>query len=193
MLHSLPNTTAAQGRRIRRSRSSRSTRKNATRARSDDYLVLVGICTHLGCLPKPRFEPGQAELGADWPGGFFCPCHGSRFDLAGRVFQGSPASLNLRIPPYSFEGDSKLVIGVDASQQGSRVMAGCNDALPVRTGFMGWLNKRLPVDEFIERPAHRLLRAEELQLLVLLRRAVAGGAGAAARHRHLPHHVLQGG
>jgi ubiquinol-cytochrome c reductase iron-sulfur subunit len=89
--------------------------KNESRALKADYLVLIGICTHLGCLPKSRFEAGIPELGADWPGGFFCPCHGSRFDLAGRVFDGSPASVNLRIPPYSFEGDSKLVIGQDAA------------------------------------------------------------------------------
>ena len=87
--------------------------KNATRARMPDYLVLIGICTHLGCLPKPRFEKAIPELGADWPGGFFCPCHGSRFDLAGRVFDGSPASVNLRIPPYSIH-DSTLVVGVDS-------------------------------------------------------------------------------
>ena len=93
--------------------------KNEQRAAKPEYLVLIGICTHLGCLPKSRFSPGQAELGADWPGGFFCPCHGSRFDLAGRVFEGSPASLNLRIPPYSFEGDTRLVIGVDAEKKGA--------------------------------------------------------------------------
>ena len=86
--------------------------KNAQRAVRSDVLVLIGTCTHLGCLPKQRFTPGQAELGADWPGGFFCPCHGSRFDLAGRVFKGSPASLNLKVPPYSFEGDT-LIVGVD--------------------------------------------------------------------------------
>ena len=86
--------------------------KNAQRAVRSDLLVLIGTCTHLGCLPKQRFTPGQAELGADWPGGFFCPCHGSRFDLAGRVFKGSPASLNLKVPPYSFEGDT-LIVGVD--------------------------------------------------------------------------------
>ena len=86
---------------------------NEVRARRPELLVVVGNCTHLGCLPKARFEAGMPELGADWPGGFFCPCHGSRFDMAGRVFQGSPASVNLRIPPYAFEGDSKLVIGVD--------------------------------------------------------------------------------
>ncbi len=90
---------------------------NELRARRPEFLVVVGNCTHLGCLPKPRFEAGLPELGADWPGGFFCPCHGSRFDMAGRVFKGSPASVNLRIPPYAFEGDSKLVIGVDEAGQ----------------------------------------------------------------------------
>lgn len=89
--------------------------KNEMRSRRADLLVLIGTCTHLGCLPKQRFEPGDAQLGADWPGGFFCPCHGSRFDLAGRVFAGSPASVNLRIPPYSIDGN-KLVIGQDGGE-----------------------------------------------------------------------------
>ena len=92
--------------------------KNPIRALKPDYLVLIGICTHLGCLPKPRFEKAIPELGADWPGGFFCPCHGSRFDLAGRVFDGSPASVNLRIPPYSIH-ESTLVVGVDSSAKGA--------------------------------------------------------------------------
>jgi ubiquinol-cytochrome c reductase iron-sulfur subunit len=86
---------------------------NTLRSRNPEYLVLIGTCTHLGCLPKARFDAGSAELGADWPGGFACPCHGSRFDLAGRVFEGSPASVNLRVPPYAFVGQHKLVIGVD--------------------------------------------------------------------------------
>jgi ubiquinol-cytochrome c reductase iron-sulfur subunit len=89
--------------------------KNVDRARKPEFLVLIGICTHLGCLPKARFEPGLPELGADWPGGFFCPCHGSRFDLSGRVFDGSPASVNLRVPPYTFEGEQTLVIGIDSA------------------------------------------------------------------------------
>ncbi|MEO6366816.1 MAG: ubiquinol-cytochrome c reductase iron-sulfur subunit [Steroidobacteraceae bacterium] len=89
--------------------------KNATRAVREDFLVVEGTCTHLGCLPKPRFEKGMAELGADWPGGFFCPCHGSRFDLAGRVFEGSPAGQNLRVPIYSYPSDGTLIIGVDAN------------------------------------------------------------------------------
>jgi ubiquinol-cytochrome c reductase iron-sulfur subunit len=89
--------------------------KNSLRARRPDLFVTIGICTHLGCLPKARFQPGLPELGADWPGGFFCPCHGSRFDLAGRVFDGSPASVNLVIPSYDFAGASELVIGRDSS------------------------------------------------------------------------------
>jgi ubiquinol-cytochrome c reductase iron-sulfur subunit len=91
--------------------------KNAVRARNPDVLVLIGNCTHLGCLPKSRFGSGadDATLGADWPGGFFCPCHGSKFDMAGRVFNGSPASVNLKIPPYAFKGDTTLVIGLDAA------------------------------------------------------------------------------
>lgn len=93
--------------------------RNATRAVRPEILVLEGTCTHLGCLPKARFEPGQADLGADWPGGFFCPCHGSKFDLAGRVYEGSPASQNLRIPVYSFRDDGWLVIGVDPSETGA--------------------------------------------------------------------------
>lgn len=90
--------------------------KNPQRSLRPDVLVLIGVCTHLGCLPKTRFTPGDATVMPNWPGGFFCPCHGSKFDLAGRVFEGSPASVNLRIPPYSFEGDNKLVIGVDAEK-----------------------------------------------------------------------------
>lgn len=86
----------------------------ATRAIKDELLVLVGLCTHLGCAPKYRPEVGAADLGGEsWKGGFFCPCHGSKFDLAGRVFKGVPASANLAVPPYSFESDSVIVIGID--------------------------------------------------------------------------------
>lgn len=87
---------------------------NLMRSRREDFLVVVGTCTHLGCLPKARFESGStAELGADWPGGFFCPCHGSKFDMAGRVFDGSPASVNLIVPPYAFANQDTLVVGLD--------------------------------------------------------------------------------
>ena len=86
---------------------------NERRSRREDIAVLIATCTHLGCLPKQHFEPGDVVLGADWPGGFLCPCHGSRFDMAGRVFNGSPASTNLRIPPYSFPTENTLIIGQD--------------------------------------------------------------------------------
>jgi ubiquinol-cytochrome c reductase iron-sulfur subunit len=85
--------------------------KNTLRSRSAELLVLVGVCTHLGCLPKQKFDAG--EIYPSWPGGFFCPCHGSRFDLAGRVFDGSPASINLRVPPYSYPNPRTLLVGAD--------------------------------------------------------------------------------
>jgi len=84
------------------------------RALNPEYLVIVGLCTHLGCAPKHRPEIGAADLGADWLGGFFCPCHGSRFDLSGRVFKGVPAPSNLEVPPYRFDSDAVIVIGEDA-------------------------------------------------------------------------------
>jgi len=90
--------------------------ENPLRSRTAEFLVLIGTCTHLGCLPKQRFAAG--EIYPSWPGGFFCPCHGSRFDLAGRVFEGSPASLNLKVPPYSYPKPATLVIGVDEKEKG---------------------------------------------------------------------------
>ena len=87
--------------------------KNATRSIKPEYLVAVGICTHLGCSPTYRKEVGAADMGADWPGGFFCPCHGSRFDLAARVFKNVPAPINLVIPPHQYLGADRLLIGVD--------------------------------------------------------------------------------
>jgi ubiquinol-cytochrome c reductase iron-sulfur subunit len=93
--------------------------KNEYRARLPEVLVLIGTCTHLGCLPKQRFEAHSPEMGAYWPGGFFCPCHGSRFDLAGRVFNGSPASVNLKVPPYEYPSPLKLVVGLDETHKGA--------------------------------------------------------------------------
>lgn len=94
--------------------------RNDARSIKPEFLVVYATCTHLGCLPKEYFKPGDALLGTDWPGGFFCPCHGSKFDMAGRVFAGSPASINLGIPPHAFESETKLVIGVDpAAAQGA--------------------------------------------------------------------------
>jgi ubiquinol-cytochrome c reductase iron-sulfur subunit len=86
--------------------------KNATRSIRPDLTVMVGICTHLGCSPSPKLQAG-GEMGSDWPGGFFCPCHGSKFDLAGRVFKGSPAPINLEVPPHYYISDGRLLIGED--------------------------------------------------------------------------------
>lgn len=85
--------------------------KNKYRSLKPEMLVLVGICTHLGCSPSYRPNPGDADLGADWEGGFFCPCHGSRFDLSGRVFKNVPAPANLVVPPYYFSSDTRIVVG----------------------------------------------------------------------------------
>lgn len=91
--------------------------KNAVRSIKPQYLVAVGICTHLGCSPTYRKEIAPADLGADWPGGFFCPCHGSRFDLAARVFKGSPAPTNMVIPPHHYLSDVRLLIGEDTKAE----------------------------------------------------------------------------
>jgi ubiquinol-cytochrome c reductase iron-sulfur subunit len=87
--------------------------QNEYRSVKPAFLVLEGVCTHLGCAPLPRFEVAPADLGPNWPGGFYCPCHGSRFDLAGRVFAGVPAPTNLTVPPYRYVNDSTLLIGSD--------------------------------------------------------------------------------
>jgi ubiquinol-cytochrome c reductase iron-sulfur subunit len=88
--------------------------RNEHRSIKPDVFVAVGICTHLGCSPTTKFETGaQPSLPADWPGGFLCPCHGSTFDLAGRVFKNKPAPDNLQVPRYMFAGDTKLIIGKD--------------------------------------------------------------------------------
>lgn len=86
---------------------------NAYRSRKPELLVAIGICTHLGCSPSKAFDAGDAALGADWPGGFLCPCHGSTFDFAGRVFKNKPAPTNLEIPPHRYLSDSRLIIGSD--------------------------------------------------------------------------------
>jgi ubiquinol-cytochrome c reductase iron-sulfur subunit len=87
--------------------------KNATRSIKPEFAVLVGICTHLGCSPTFRPEVAPADLGPDWKGGFFCPCHGSNFDLAGRVYKGVPAPTNLVVPPHQYLSDDVILIGVD--------------------------------------------------------------------------------
>lgn len=87
--------------------------KNGARAIKPDVAVLIANCTHLGCIPTFRPEHPAPDIAANWEGGFFCPCHGSKFDLAGRVFKGSPAPANLSVPPYRFASDAQLVVGED--------------------------------------------------------------------------------
>jgi ubiquinol-cytochrome c reductase iron-sulfur subunit len=87
--------------------------KNEFRSIKPECLVLVGICTHLGCSPVEKFQPQAEAFASDWNGGFYCPCHGSLFDLAGRVYKNKPAPDNLVVPPYRFVTDGKLVIGED--------------------------------------------------------------------------------
>lgn len=88
--------------------------KNEYRSINKDYLILVGICTHLGCSPTYRPEVAPADLGQSFRGGFFCPCHGSTYDMAGRVYKGVPAPLNLEVPPYKYVTDSVVIIGESA-------------------------------------------------------------------------------
>src|SRR3990172_6144130 len=87
--------------------------KNEFRSIKPEVLVLVGICTHLGCSPQSKPAEDKAEMGADWTGGFFCPCHGSKFDLAGRVYKGAPAPVNLQVPQHIYLSDTRILIGDD--------------------------------------------------------------------------------
>ena len=90
--------------------------KNEYRSLKPEYLVLVGICTHLGCSPVDRLQAQPQPFEAEWHGGFYCPCHGSLFDLAGRVYKNKPAPDNLTVPPYTFLTDTKLLIGEDTKR-----------------------------------------------------------------------------
>jgi ubiquinol-cytochrome c reductase iron-sulfur subunit len=90
--------------------------QNATRSLKSNILVVVGICTHLGCSPSPKLNP-KGDMGSDWQGGFFCPCHGSKFDLAGRVYKGSPAPTNLVVPPHRYLDNQTLLIGEDPKEK----------------------------------------------------------------------------
>ena len=87
--------------------------KNEYRSIKPEIMVMIGICTHLGCAPTYRPEIAPADLGPEWKGGFFCPCHGSRYDLSGRVYAGVPAPSNLQVPPYRFVTDTRIMVGVD--------------------------------------------------------------------------------
>jgi ubiquinol-cytochrome c reductase iron-sulfur subunit len=90
--------------------------QNSNRSIKPEYLVVVGICTHLGCSPSYVKEEDQHDLGSDWKGGFFCPCHGSFFDLAGRVYQSVPAPTNLVVPPHTYLSETRILVGVDQTE-----------------------------------------------------------------------------
>jgi len=90
---------------------------NDFRSSKEEYLVVIGICTHVGCVPTFRPELAPVDLGKDWPGGYFCPCHGSRYDFAGRVYKGVPAPNNLVIPPYHYVSETIIEIGIDPLKQ----------------------------------------------------------------------------
>lgn len=93
--------------------------QNQTRSIKPEFLVLIGICTHLGCSPTFRPELAPADLGPKWEGGFYCPCHGSKFDISGRVYKDVPANKNLEVPPYAFVSENVIVIGAESAEQGA--------------------------------------------------------------------------
>ena len=93
--------------------------ENEHRSAKPDIMVMEGVCTHLGCSPQLKSADAKAEMGGDWTGGFYCPCHGSKFDFAGRVFRGAPAPTNLPVPPYTFLSDNTLLIGEDQDKKGA--------------------------------------------------------------------------
>jgi ubiquinol-cytochrome c reductase iron-sulfur subunit len=111
----VPNLTDPQ------SKSSEQPRyaENEYRAAKPDIMAMEGVCTHLGCSPQLKAADAKGEMGGDWVGGFYCPCHGSKFDYAGRVFRGAPAPTNLPVPPYTFVSDSLLLIGEDKEKKGA--------------------------------------------------------------------------
>jgi ubiquinol-cytochrome c reductase iron-sulfur subunit len=93
--------------------------ENEFRSAKPDVMVMEGVCTHLGCSPQLKSAEAKAEMGGDWAGGFYCPCHGSKFDYAGRVFRGAPAPTNLEVPAYTFVSDNTLLIGEDPEKKGA--------------------------------------------------------------------------
>ena len=93
--------------------------ENEYRSAKPDLMVMEGVCTHLGCSPQLKTAEAKAEMGGDWAGGFYCPCHGSKFDYAGRVFRGAPAPTNLEVPSYTFVSENTLLIGEDPDQKGA--------------------------------------------------------------------------
>lgn len=116
MLHSLEKLTKLLRDPFSKRRQQPNYITGITRSIDPKFLIVVGICTHLGCAPKFRPDVAPEDLGPEWLGGFFCPCHGSRFDLAGRVFKGVPAPTNLVVPPHVYENKTVAIIGVDSQE-----------------------------------------------------------------------------
>jgi ubiquinol-cytochrome c reductase iron-sulfur subunit len=169
--------------------------KNEARALKPEYLVLVGVCTHLGCAPLDKFTPGDVTVGADWPGGFFCPCHGSKFDMSGRVFKDVPAPTNLTGAALPVR---ERYPHPDRRREGERVMDNrcgpegrCQARAAAPDGTDGVDRRTFPAHRPVEIAGVRVLRAEELQRLVLLRLARAVRARHPDRLRHLPDDELQ--
>jgi ubiquinol-cytochrome c reductase iron-sulfur subunit len=115
-LQTIPELDAAVADPMSDSSEQPASSKNEVRSIRPEIFVAVGVCTHLGCSPVFRPEVAPADLGADWKGGFFCPCHGSKFDLAGRVYKSVPAPVNLEIPPYYFASENRIVVGLDGEK-----------------------------------------------------------------------------
>ncbi|CAK0750989.1 Ubiquinol-cytochrome c reductase iron-sulfur subunit [Gammaproteobacteria bacterium] len=108
---------------------------NQYRSITPEYLVVVGVCTHLGCSPTFRPEFAPADLGPAWKGGFFCPCHGSRYDLAGRVYSGVPAPLNLDIPPYNYVSEKRILVGQDPTDSSYKYHASAGQPAGMSVGI----------------------------------------------------------
>jgi len=124
ILHRTPNNLAILPTLDNQLRDPRSKESDQPKAMANEFrsikpeiFVAIGVCTHLGCSPVYRPEIAPADLGQDWKGGFFCPCHGSRFDLAGRVYKAVPAPTNLEIPPYHYISDTRIVIGMSGGEE----------------------------------------------------------------------------
>ena len=107
---------------------------NAYRSSNPEYLVVIGICTHLGCSPTFRPDLAPVDLGPAWKGGFFCPCHGSRYDLAGRVYSGVPAPLNLEVPPYNYLSEQRILVGQDPTDTSYKYHADVGQPAGTRRG-----------------------------------------------------------
>ena len=158
--------------------------KNEHRSIKDAMFVAVGICTHLGCSPTFRPEVAPADLGPDWLGGFFCPCHQSKFDLAGRVYKGVPAPTNLVIPPYKYLSDTQ--------DRHRRRRASRRKREPTTMQkILNWIDDRFPLTALWESQWGKYVAPKNFNFWYYFGSLARVRAGDADRHRHLPHDELQ--